>query len=97
MGRTSVRAATAELARRDRVIAALVAQFGPSRLRRDGHDHFGALARSIVYQQLAGKAAAAIHGRFEALFDGPPTARGVPLAPARSRTNDSAPSQQRAA
>ena len=81
MGRTSVRAATAELARRDKVIAALVAQFGPSRLRRDGHDHFGALARSIVYQQLAGKAAAAIHGRFVALFDGPPTAEGVLALP----------------
>ena len=81
MGRTSVRAATAELARRDRVIAALVAQFGPSGLRRDGHDHFGALARSIVYQQLAGKAAAAIHGRFEALIDGPPTAEAVLALP----------------
>ena len=30
----------------------------------------------ICYQQLAGRAAAAIHGRFEALFDGPPTPDG---------------------
>jgi DNA-3-methyladenine glycosylase II len=33
-------------------------------------DHFGALAESILYQQLAGAAAAAIHRRFVALFDG---------------------------
>src|SRR5205814_10498389 len=38
----------------------------PRRMR----DHFGALVRSIVFQQLAGKAAMAIHGRFVALFDG---------------------------
>ena len=30
---------------------------------------FNALARAIVYQQLSGKAAATIHGRFEALFE----------------------------
>ena len=30
---------------------------------------FNALARSIVYQQLSGKAAATIHGRFTTLFD----------------------------
>jgi DNA-3-methyladenine glycosylase II len=32
--------------------------------------HLGALARSIVYQQLSGKAASTIHGRFEALYGG---------------------------
>src|SRR5437867_10065315 len=68
MPRTSVAAATAELAGRDRVMARLVETFGPCRLKRGGFDHFGALARSIVYQQLAGKAAAAIHGRLVALF-----------------------------
>ncbi len=31
----------------------------------------------ICYQQLAGRAAAAIHGRFEALFDGHPTPEAV--------------------
>lgn len=35
----------------------------------------------ICYQQLAGRAAAAIHGRFEALFDGPPTPEGVLAVP----------------
>ncbi|MDP8955400.1 MAG: DNA-3-methyladenine glycosylase 2 family protein, partial [Actinomycetota bacterium] len=33
-------------------------------------DHFNALVESILYQQLAGAAAAAIHRRFIALFDG---------------------------
>jgi len=81
VSRVSPGAASAELAHRDAVIARLVAEVGPCRLRRDGLDHFGALARSIVYQQLAGKAAAAIHGRFESLFDGPPTAESVLALP----------------
>src|SRR5450759_4428619 len=42
---------------------------------------FNALARAIVYQQLAGKAAAAIHGRFLALFGGPPSAAAVLAQP----------------
>ena len=37
--------------------------------------HFEAVVRSIVYQQLSGKAAATIHGRFLALFD---NARPIP-------------------
>lgn len=42
-------------------------------LRTEG-THFQALSRSILYQQLAGKAAATIHGRFVALFpDSAPT------------------------
>jgi len=43
---------------------------GPFHLARPRIDHFGALAESILYQQLAGAAAAAIHRRFVALFDG---------------------------
>jgi 3-methyladenine DNA glycosylase/8-oxoguanine DNA glycosylase len=43
--------------------------FGPARLRvRSEPDLFCALARAITYQQLSGKAAATIHGRFEGLF-----------------------------
>jgi len=83
----SVAAATAELAARDPVIAGLVEAAGPASLRRRGRerrDHFGALARSIAYQQLAGKAAAAIHGRFEALFDGHPTPEAVLAMPEQS-------------
>lgn len=77
----SVKAATAELVARDPVIASLFEQAGPPVIRRRGRDHFGALARSIAYQQLAGKAAAAIHGRFEALFDGQPTPEAVLATP----------------
>jgi DNA-3-methyladenine glycosylase II len=70
--------ATAEVARRDPVMADLIARVGPFELRPPLDDHFSALARSIVYQQLAGRAATAIHGRFVALFDdGGPTPEKV--------------------
>lgn len=45
------------------MIASLVAAAGPMRLRKPSDSHFAALVRAIVYQQLAGAAAAAIHGR----------------------------------
>lgn len=45
--------------------------FGTRRYRVEpGQDLFPALARSIAYQQLSGKAAGTIHGRFEDLFEG---------------------------
>ncbi|GAC1656204.1 MAG: DNA-3-methyladenine glycosylase [Candidatus Dormibacteraceae bacterium] len=46
-------------------------------LGRRQSDYFNALVRAIVYQQLAGKAAAAIHGRFLALFGGEPQPAAV--------------------
>jgi DNA-3-methyladenine glycosylase II len=52
------------------VLARLLAQAGPPRLRRPVGSHFSALVRAIVYQQLAGRAAAAIHGRLLAALDG---------------------------
>jgi DNA-3-methyladenine glycosylase II len=59
------------LARRDAVIRRLVKVAGPCTLgSRRQRDHFGALVQAIVYQQLAGKAAEAIHTRFVGLFDG---------------------------
>ncbi len=70
MPRVSLSAAAAEVARRDKVMAKLMKRIGPFRLRKTGTDHFAALARSILYQQLAGAAATAIHGRFVALFNG---------------------------
>ena len=69
MPRTSRSAAAAEVARRDRVMAKLMKRLGPFHLPRPSADHFAALAESILYQQLAGAAAAAIHRRFLALFD----------------------------
>jgi DNA-3-methyladenine glycosylase II len=58
------------LAERDPVIATLVAAAGPIKLRKPFDTHFAALVRSIVYQQLAGKAAAAIHGRLVTALEG---------------------------
>jgi DNA-3-methyladenine glycosylase II len=62
--------AAAELARRDPAMAMLVALAGPIRLRPPQESHFAALVRSIVYQQLAGNAASAIHGRLVAALGG---------------------------
>ncbi|TMK66459.1 MAG: DNA-3-methyladenine glycosylase 2 family protein [Actinobacteria bacterium] len=72
-------AATEELAWREPAIADLAATVGVPNFRRGRprRPHFAELARMICYQQLAGSAARAIHGRFEALFDGPATAEGV--------------------
>ena len=62
MGRTSLRSAIDAVAGRDPVVANLVALAGPIGYRpRDPDGHFGALVRAIVFQQLAGAAANAIH------------------------------------
>ena len=61
--------AVAAVARRDRVMAKLIDRTEPFRLPKPDTPHFAALAESILYQQLAGAAAAAIHRRFVALFD----------------------------
>jgi DNA-3-methyladenine glycosylase II len=58
------------LADRDPVIARLVAETGLPRFSRPQESHFGTLVRAIVYQQLAGSAAAAIHGRLVAALGG---------------------------
>jgi len=47
----------------DPVLADFIARAGPFQPRPAQGDLFGALARSIVFQQLAGRAAAAIHRR----------------------------------
>jgi DNA-3-methyladenine glycosylase II len=78
--RTSLAAATADLARRDPNLAVFVARAGPMKWRPRQADAYAALVRSIVYQQLAGRAAAAIHGRFVALFDGASLTPGAVLA-----------------
>jgi DNA-3-methyladenine glycosylase II len=68
--RVSHVAAARLLAERDPVIAALVAAAGPPRLRPPQESHFAALVRSVLYQQLAGSAASAIHGRLVAALGG---------------------------
>jgi DNA-3-methyladenine glycosylase II len=60
---TGHRAAAQELARRDAALAQLVQLVGPPKIRPPQQTHFAALVRSVVYQQLAGAAAGAIHGR----------------------------------
>ena len=76
MARISLQAAVDEVAARDPVLARLVAAAGPLRHRpREAGGGFGMLVRAIVYQQLAGRAAQAIHGRVLA-------AVGEPLTPA---------------
>lgn len=72
MGQVSVKRACEALCGVDRTMARLVQRFGRPRLGPARHPGgaFPALARSICHQQLAGKAAAAIHGRFEGLFGG---------------------------
>jgi DNA-3-methyladenine glycosylase II len=55
----------------DAVLANLMERAGPFALKiRKLHDPFEALARNIVFQQLHGKAAEAIHARVVALFGG---------------------------
>jgi DNA-3-methyladenine glycosylase II len=89
--------ASAELAKRDPVMRKLVKQHGPCKIPRSTDDHFYALAESIVYQQLAGAAAAAIFGRFRAIYDGDlspervlrtreKTLRGAGLSPNKLRS-----------
>ena len=82
MARLSWSAATAELALRDPAFIPIIDRAGPARMRtKDPDGHFGALVRAIAYQQLAGKAAAAIHGRFRALIPGPLTPEAVLALP----------------
>jgi DNA-3-methyladenine glycosylase II len=56
-------AAARILAGQDPVIARLLAETGPPKFSRSTESHFATLVRAVVYQQLAGRAAAAIHGR----------------------------------
>jgi len=64
-------AGAAELARRDPAMATIIEAVGPPAFRLPQESGFAALVRAITFQQLAGKAASAIHGRFiSALPDG---------------------------
>jgi len=70
-------AASRKLAASDPVLAAVIDRVGPCTLAPVADlDLFQALLRSIIYQQLHGKAAAAIHARVVALM---PTASAVAL------------------
>ena len=74
------------IVRIDQAFKTVVAQVGPLALRPPSDDAFQALLRAIVYQQLAGAAASAIHGRVLGLFDGSPTPKALlKLKPERLR------------
>ena len=75
-------AAAAILAEQDPVIRRLVAEAGPPRLSAPTETHFETLVRGIVYQQLAGPAAAAIHGRLIAALGGEVTPERLLALPA---------------
>src|SRR5215467_13386955 len=57
------------LKRADPVLARVIERVGPCRLQtRTEGTHYDALTRSIVFQQLSGKAASTIFARFHALY-----------------------------
>ena len=68
--KVGIRKAAQILAGRDPVLARLVGEIGLPSLPRPTESHFATLVRSIVYQQLAGAAARAIHGRLILALDG---------------------------
>jgi DNA-3-methyladenine glycosylase II len=70
MSQDSWQQAADHLAERDPVMRRLVEQAGPIELTRPTGAHFEALVQAIVYQQLAGPAASAIHRRLIAAVDG---------------------------
>jgi DNA-3-methyladenine glycosylase II len=76
--RRSPRKALAQLSAADPVLARLIQAAGPLADAREGrperHDHYGALVRAIVGQQLSVHAARSIYARLTARFgDRPPT------------------------
>lgn len=65
------RKAVAHLKRVDPVMAQVIERVGSYKgWPATGGTHFDAVARSIVFQQLSGKAAGTIHGRFQGLYGG---------------------------
>ncbi len=83
MNRQQRLVALSELRRRHPALTKLIERHGPPPLRPRVPSalRFDALARSILYQQLAGKAASAIHGRFVAALGGTVTEATVLAAP----------------
>ena len=72
-------ASVRHLKRIDPILAQVIEAVGPCRLQlRTEGTHFEALVRSIVFQQLSGKAAGTILGRLNALYpDNAPTPEAI--------------------
>ena len=71
-----MRKAVNHLKKSDPILCAIIERVGPCRMEF-GEPEFAALAESIVYQQLNGKAAATIFERFAALAGDPLTPEGI--------------------
>jgi DNA-3-methyladenine glycosylase II len=76
MHKVNHQSATRHLKKSDPILAAIIEQVGPCRMQF-GDPTFHALAESILYQQLNGKAAATIFDRFTALAGDPLTPAGI--------------------
>ena len=74
-------AAARALAAREPVIARLLEATGPPDIPPSKRTPFESLARSITFQQLSGKAAGTIYGRFAAAVGGVPTPDAVLSTP----------------
>ena len=70
-------AATAAITAADPLLDAFVKRAGPYAPRPGQGDPLASLARAIVFQQLATRAAAAIHGRFVTAIGGAVTAEAI--------------------
>jgi DNA-3-methyladenine glycosylase II len=82
--KASPRQAAQLLAERDPTIARLLEEAGPPSFPKAAESHFAALARSVVYQQLAGPAARAIHGRLVEAVAGEMTPERMLATPAET-------------
>ena len=69
--------ATAAISAADPMVAAFIARAGPYAPRAGQGDPLASLARAIVFQQLATRAADAIHRRFAAAIGGVVTAESI--------------------
>lgn len=70
--------------KKDKYLVKAISKFEEPKLKR-GSDFFGALVRSIIYQQLSGKAAGTIEGRFRALF---PNKKYIPEVVSKLRDDE---------
>ncbi|MBV8084086.1 MAG: DNA-3-methyladenine glycosylase 2 family protein [Chloroflexi bacterium] len=76
-----VEAGQAALSEADPVLGRFIDRAGPYEARPQQGDAFSSLARAILYQQLAGRAAAAIHARFVEAIGGQVTPEAVVATP----------------
>lgn len=83
-GRVSPRQAARLLAARDPVIARLAAEAGLPAFPKPDGTNFAMLVRSVTFQQLAGAAAQAIHGRLIAALGGEVTPERLLATPAET-------------